>query len=98
MKKPGKISTRRSKTNTLAKAAPLCVLCAVLVGTSAVAGGMSTPLPMTQSSQKAPELSQGKMLIQEAGTYTLTGNMRGTVYVDPGVGDVRISDRCGYYR
>ena len=90
MKKAVKNTTRKSKTRTLAKAAPLCVLCAALVGTSAVAGGMSTPLPQTQSSQKAPELSQGKMLIQEAGTYTLTGNMRGTVYVDPGVGDVTL--------
>ena len=30
----------------------------------------------------------GRIVISEAGNYTLTGNMKGTVFVDPGVGDV----------
>ena len=32
----------------------------------------------------------GRLLINEAGTYTLTGSMRGTVWVDPGRGDVTL--------
>ncbi len=32
----------------------------------------------------------GRLLISEAGTYTLTGSMRGTVWVDPGQGDVTL--------
>ena len=32
----------------------------------------------------------GRLLISEAGTYTLTGSMRGTVWVDPGRGDVTL--------
>ncbi len=32
----------------------------------------------------------GRLLISEAGTYTLTGSMRGTVWVDPGKGDVTL--------
>ncbi len=37
-----------------------------------------------------PELADGRMVIREAGEYTLTGDMRGTVYVDPGEGDVKL--------
>ncbi len=32
----------------------------------------------------------GRLLISEAGTYTLTGSMRGTVWVDPGAGGVTL--------
>ena len=32
----------------------------------------------------------GRLLIGEAGTYTLTGSMRGTVWVDPGQGGVTL--------
>ena len=32
----------------------------------------------------------GRLLISEAGAYTLTGSMRGTVWVDPGKGDVTL--------
>ena len=32
----------------------------------------------------------GGLLISESGTYTLTGSMRGTVWVDPGQGDVTL--------
>lgn len=32
----------------------------------------------------------GGLLISEAGAYTLTGSMRGTVWVDPGAGDVTL--------
>lgn len=37
-----------------------------------------------------PEITDGRMVISEAGEYTLTGDMRGTVYVDPGEGDVTL--------
>ena len=37
-----------------------------------------------------PEVTDGRMVISEAGEYTLTGDMRGTVYVDPGEGDVTL--------
>ena len=31
-----------------------------------------------------------RLMIREPGTYTLTGSMKGTVYVDPGKGDVKL--------
>ena len=90
MRKSRKNTTTKSKVRTLAKTAPLCVLCAALVGTSAIASGMSAALQTTQATQETPEFSEGKMLITAAGTYTLTGSMHGTVFVDPGAGDVTL--------
>lgn len=43
----------------------------------------------TASSEMRGTDSQ-RLLIEEAGTYTLTGSMKGTVYVDPGEGDVTL--------
>ena len=34
--------------------------------------------------------TDGRLEITEAGTYVLTGSMQGTVYVDPGVGEVEL--------
>ncbi len=39
-------------------------------------------------SSNMPATGGGMLNISEAGTYTLTGRLRGTVCVDPGVGDV----------
>ena len=36
------------------------------------------------------EQTDGRLEIMEAGTYVLTGTMKGTVYVDPGEGDVKL--------
>ena len=36
------------------------------------------------------DAQNGRLLISEAGTYTLTGSMRGTLWVDPGQGDVTL--------
>ena len=36
------------------------------------------------------EQTDGRLEITEAGTYVLTGTMKGTVYVNPGEGDVEL--------
>ncbi len=57
-------------------------------GVSAFASGM-TPV---SSSSRALELAQqsGRLMITEPGSYVLTGKLTGTVYVDPGVGEVEL--------
>lgn len=50
-------------------------------------------LPFTALAESGINLSSaqnGKLVISEAGVYTLTGNVRGTVEVDPGKGDVEL--------
>ena len=51
-----------------------------------------TLLPTIAQAQTDVDLNiqNGRLLISEAGTYTLTGSMRGTVWVDPGKGDVTL--------
>ena len=48
-----------------------------------------SPTGETVSSEVNRTDSQ-RLMIEEAGTYTLTGSMKGTVYVDPGEGDVTL--------
>ncbi len=40
--------------------------------------------------EQAGEQTGGRLEITEAGTYVLTGTMKGTVYVNPGEGDVKL--------
>ncbi|MBR3403624.1 MAG: carbohydrate-binding domain-containing protein [Parasporobacterium sp.] len=61
----------------------VCFLCSLVIG--------------GQSFVSAEELQPGdpgtasqRLTIEEAGIYTLTGSMKGTVYVDPGAGDVTL--------
>ena len=51
-----------------------------------------TALPAGALAQTDVNLNaqNGRLLISEAGTYTLTGSMRGTLWVDPGQGDVTL--------
>lgn len=57
-------------------------------GVTAFASGM-TPV---SSSNRAVDLAQqgGKLMITEPGSYVLTGKLTGTVYVDPGFGEVEL--------
>lgn len=54
------------------------VLCLALLCTTAMAA------PRTGA-------TDGRLVISEAGDYTITGNMRGQIYVDPGAGDVTLT-------
>ena len=63
------------------KAAMAVGLCLSLLASTAMASARSNA---------EPEIQDGRMVISEAGEYTLTGSMRGTVYVDPGEGDVTL--------
>lgn len=65
----------------LSKAALAVGLCLTLLASSAMASART---------DTAPEIADGRMVISEAGEYTLTGNMQGTVYVDPGEGEVTL--------
>ncbi len=47
--------------------------------------------PMTVSSDAPFRMETGTLLISEPGNYTLTGQMTGTVFVDPGRGEVNIT-------
>ena len=50
-------------------------------------------LPFTALAESGINLSSaqnGKLVISEAGVYTLTGSVKGTVEVDPGTGDVEL--------
>ncbi|MBR1496803.1 MAG: carbohydrate-binding domain-containing protein, partial [Oscillospiraceae bacterium] len=80
-----------------AAAAGLClsILACSLPASAAFVGAENNTLSpeLTQSGQsfsRARDLLNGQMVISEPGQYTLTGEMRGTVYVDPGDGGVRL--------
>lgn len=47
--------------------------------------------PMSVSSDAPFRMETGTLLISEPGDYTLTGQMTGTVFVDPGHGEVNIT-------
>ena len=67
------------------------VICCVLLTVMAAALPVSadTDPAGTGETEKTQEES-GRLLISEPGTYTLTGSMKGTVFVDPGEGDVTL--------
>lgn len=67
--------------NKLAKTVLAVLLCLGLLATSA----MAAPRTGVQ------DANDRRLVISEAGDYTLTGSMRGTVYVDPGAGDVTLT-------
>ena len=60
-----------------------CFLCSIVIGGRSIVSAdeiqPSEPVPASQ-----------RLTIEEAGVYTLAGSMKGTVYVDPGVGDVTL--------
>ncbi len=65
-----------------------CIIIAFLCCTF-VLFGQTMVFADTSVPEADPENPQ-RLTISEAGTYTLTGSMQGTVYVDPGAGDVRL--------
>jgi len=67
---------KHSKHIKAALAVTLCL--ALLTGTALASSGPK-------------EKTDGRIIISEAGDYTLTGSMKGTVYVDPGAGDVTLT-------
>ena len=87
----------------LLKSAAACGLCLTLLASS-VSAAYSVPAVRTfenrfpqqtmnqlpQNQQQNPDFNKmdGRMIISEPGDYTLTGDMRGTVFVDPGEGNV----------
>ena len=66
---------------TIIRAALAVVLCLALLASTAMAA------PRTDIQKTNGQ----RLVISEPGDYTLTGNMRGTVYVDPGAGDVTLT-------
>ncbi|MBQ6369378.1 MAG: carbohydrate-binding domain-containing protein [Parasporobacterium sp.] len=60
-----------------------CFLCSIVIG-----GRFAVSADEMQPSE--PVSASQRLTIEEAGVYTLTGSMKGTVYVDPGVGDVTL--------
>ena len=75
---------------TAAVAGVCLALLAGSVSASAVYFQRDTQMPEPPVSGTEQAQPEGCMVIREAGEYTLTGSMRGTVLVDPGVGDVRL--------
>jgi len=78
----------KKKTVKSAAAVGLCLT--VLAGgvcASAAYRNLDAALPQG-GDMAAPDC--GRMVISEAGEYTLRGDMRGTVLVDPGAGDVKL--------
>ena len=45
---------------------------------------------LAMAQPRSSKSSGGRLIISEAGEYTLTGSMRGTIYVDPGAGNVTL--------
>ena len=67
------------------------VIAATLAGTLIPAPAIALPIYEEGGYQVAQDQQQaGSLMITEAGTYTLTGNLRGTVMVDPGAGEVTL--------
>ena len=51
---------------------------------------LQLPALAEDPSAAAMAANNGRLVISEEGSYTLTGSVRGTVYVDPGVGQVEL--------
>ena len=66
------------------------VIAATLAGTLIPAPAIALPIYEQGGYQVGQEQQAGSLMITEAGTYTLTGNLRGTVMVDPGAGEVTL--------
>ena len=81
---------KRRIVKTAAVAGLCLALLAGSVSASAACPGRDTKKPGPPAPGMEQTQPDGCMTIREAGEYTLTGNMRGTVYVDPGEGDVRL--------
>ena len=84
---------------SLVKFTAICGLSlSLLAGAVSVSAASEEQNPMDQTPFSAQMKHEdrmggrmdGRMVISEPGTYTLTGSMRGTVLVDPGAGDVRL--------
>ena len=78
----------------IVKTAVVAGLCLALLAGSVSASAACLGRDTKKPGPPAPGMEQtqpdGCMVIREAGEYTLTGSMRGTVFVDPGAGDVRL--------
>ena len=66
----------------------LCFL--LLAGTQTAVFAENLPETAEAGNESAGQLNAQRLTIDEAGVYTLTGSMQGTVYVDPGVGEVTL--------
>ena len=60
---------------------------ALILCLSLIAGGALAEMPVVQPVGTA---RTGRLMITEPGDYTLTGSMRGSVFVDPGAGEVNL--------
>lgn len=97
---------RRKEKKVAAVCSALFLLMAGAAGVSAATASqaadlataepaMAEPLTAVSSTGETTSSEMGgtnsqRLMIEEAGTYTLTGSMKGTVYVDPGEGDVTL--------
>ncbi|MBQ9458990.1 MAG: carbohydrate-binding domain-containing protein [Oscillospiraceae bacterium] len=73
------------------KTAAACGMCLALLASGMTAGAaFGGEQDGGEPGGELWEQRGGCMVINEAGRYTLTGEMRGTVYVDPGEGDVTL--------
>ena len=79
---PGKHMEHVKGGKKMKKLLSLFVSSLLLVTLIPTAAFAETPVNLTTQN--------GRLLISEAGTYTLTGSMRGTVLVNPGQGDVTL--------
>ena len=75
---------------TGAASVAICLILSMLMaGTVFVSADTDPQAAGAGQTQKTDENAE-RLMITEAGTYTLTGTMKGTVYVDPGEGDVTL--------
>ena len=70
-------------------AAACCMLLLSLAGAVCASAGTDGQADGEQQTGAGGKEAQ-RLVIQEPGTYTLTGSMKGTVYVDPGEGNVTL--------
>ena len=66
------------------------VLSATLACSLVPAPAFALPVMSNPAVRAGLDQQVGSLRIREAGTYVLTGNLRGTVLVDPGAGDVTL--------
>ena len=91
---------------TITRTAALFAVCLAMTANSAVAGAEGAPFTRRSQSYPAQQsgmqlsapgmddpfgIEAGSVRISEPGNYTLTGQMQGTVFVDPGYGQVNIT-------
>ena len=89
---------------TFTATATILAACLALTATTAAANipmNVNAPMtfgqqnvqqqPMSVSSDAPFRMETGTLLISEPGNYTLTGQMTGTVFVDPKYGEVNIT-------